>query len=44
LKAANACLRFRDEGRESEILVPNGWKQDFNDILMTKKNAHPVAS
>ncbi|MHB8421661.1 MAG: DUF7146 domain-containing protein [Leptospirales bacterium] len=39
--AANACERFRSEGRQSEILVPDGWKQDFNDLI---KNAHPVGS
>ena len=41
--AANACERFRREGRECEIMAPDGWKQDFNDILQ-KENAHPVAS
>lgn len=41
--ASTACLRFRKEGRESEILVPNepGW--DFNDVL-TNKNARPAGN
>ncbi len=42
--AANACERFRNEGRESEILAPDNWKSDFNDILRTNKNAQSVAS
>jgi len=31
--AANACQRFRSEGRESEIMVPNEKGLDFNDAL-----------
>ena len=40
--AAEACERFRREGREAEIRVPNEQKQDFNDILKNK-NAHQTA-
>lgn len=39
--AALACERFRSEGRESEILAPDVWHTDFNDLI---KNAHPVGS
>lgn len=41
--AALACERFRKEGRQAEILVPDekGW--DFNNIL-TNKNARSVAN
>lgn len=41
--AASACERFRKEGRECEIIVPNVWGQDFNDVL-EMENAHSVAS
>jgi len=41
--AALACERFRREGREARILVPNEQKQDFNDILKNK-NAQPAAN
>ena len=40
--AASACERFRKEGRESEILVPNERGQDFNDALQNK-SAHQTA-
>lgn len=34
--AAKAALRFRSEGRETKILVPDKPGQDFNDILPMK--------
>lgn len=34
--AAKAVLRFRAEGRETKILVPDEPGQDFNDILQMK--------
>jgi hypothetical protein len=40
--AASACERFRKEGRESGILVPNERGQDFNDALQNK-SAHQTA-
>jgi hypothetical protein len=41
--AAMAHERFKRDGRESEILAPDGWKMDFNDCLQ-KENARSVAS
>ncbi len=41
--AANACDRFRREGREAEILAPNEDKADFNDILKKETRASVTA-
>ena len=40
--AAKAALRFRDEGRKTEILVPDKLGHDFNDVLITRR-AHQLA-
>ena len=40
--AANACERFRKEGRKSEILAPDGRGMDFNEVLK-KENARTVS-